>query len=320
VSCGTSNAPGSEPTEVSGLFSADSVWNRPDVGSQPLGDQRLAQELTQEAKSEIKQGIGPWIETSNSSTPVYVVGPQQRCVPVHLEVTQAYGKTLRQAFERVPLPADARPAAGSDAHLTLIQPSTDSMWEFWKLHRDGDQWAASWGGAIHDVSSSPGYYTSNSWPGARSYWGASATSLPVVAGTMTIGELESGHIGHALAVSIPDARQGVFAFPAQRTDGTLSTDEAIPEGTTFRLDPKVDLDALHLPRVVRIMAEAAQKYGIIVRDKTLHAIGFYAEDPSPLGTNPYKHLFDGETPGVLLKSFPWTHLQVVRLNLKSNTA
>ena len=51
----------------------------------------------------------------------------------------------------------------------------------------------------------------------------------------------------------------------------------------FRLDPKLDVAALHLPRVVEMMAEAAQRYGIIVRDKTLHAIGFYAEDPSPLG-------------------------------------
>ena len=69
-----------------------------------------------------------------------------------------------------------------------------------------------------------------------------------------------------------------------------------------------------------MMAEAAQRYGIIVRDKTLHAIGFYAEDPSPLGTNPYTRLFDGKSPGELLQSFPWTHLQVVKSTLKSNTA
>lgn len=319
VSCGTKNATASEPTRLSGLFSPDSVWNRSDIASQPLGDPRLARELAHEAASEMKDGIGPWIETSNSSTPVYLVGPDQRCVRVRLAVTQRYGKTLRRAFERVPLPADAQPAAGSDAHLTLIQPSTNSMWEFWKLHRDGEEWEASWGGAIHNVSSSPGYYTSSSWPGARPYWGASATSLPVIAGTMTIGELESGHIDHALAMSLPNAREGVFAFPAQRTDGTLGASKAIPEGTTFRLDPKLDLKALRLPRIIETMAEAAQRYGIIVRDKTLHGIAFYAEDPSPLTTNPYERLFGGESPIQLLKSFPWTHLQVVKLNLKSST-
>ncbi len=253
---------------MSGLFSADSIWNRPDVGSQPLGDPRLAQGLTQEAESEIKEGIGPWIETSDDSTPIYVVGSSQRCVPVHLDVTQAYGKTLRTAFARVPMPADAHPAAGYDAHLTLIQPSTDSMWEFWHLRRDGDQWRAAWGGAIHNISSSPGYYTSNSWPGAQASWGSTATSLPVVAGTMTIGELERGQINHALAIAIPDAKQGEFAFPAERTDGTLTTSVAIPEGTVFRLDPQLDIASLHLPRIIQMMAEAAQRYGIIVRDRT----------------------------------------------------
>ncbi len=305
---------------MAGLFATDSVWNRPDAGSQPLGDQRLAQELTQQAESEIKEGIGPWIETSNDSTPIYVVGLHQRCVRVHLDVTQAYGKTLRAAFARVPLPADAHPAAGSDAHLTLIQPSTNSMWEFFKLRRERDEWHAGWGGAIHDVSASPGYYTSISWPGAHPYWGATATSLPVVAGTITIGELEQGHIDHALAISIPNARRGVFAFPAQRTDGTLTASVAIPEGSIFRLDPKVNIPSLHLPRVVSIMAEAAQRYGIIVRDKTLDAIAFYAEDPTPLGTNPYVRLFGGKTPGVLLKSFPWKYLQAVHSSVKAGPA
>jgi hypothetical protein len=137
---------------------------------------------------------------------------------------------------------------------------------------------------------------------------------------MTIGELQSGHIDHALAIAIPNASKAQFAFPAQRTDGTSPDSQAIPEGTRFRLDPKLDVKALHLPRVVEIMAQAAQRYGIIVRDKTLHAIGFYAEDPSPLGTNPYTSLFGGKSPGELLQSFPWSHLQAVQSELKSNTA
>jgi hypothetical protein len=137
---------------------------------------------------------------------------------------------------------------------------------------------------------------------------------------MTIGELERGRIDHALAIAIPNARQGVVAYPAERTDGTLNTSVAIPEGTVFRLDPKLDLASLHLPRVIETMAEAAQRYGIIVRDRTHHAIGFFAEDPTPLGANPYTRIFDGKSPGLLLQSFPWKYLQVVKTNLKSSTA
>ena len=56
VSCGTRNGAGSEPTELSGLFSSNSVWNRPDAGTAQLGNQRLAQALIQEADSEIRAG------------------------------------------------------------------------------------------------------------------------------------------------------------------------------------------------------------------------------------------------------------------------
>jgi hypothetical protein len=320
VSCGAENSPGSEPTSLTGLFSANSVWNRSDIASQPLGDQQLAQELTQEADSEMKEGIGPWIETDTDSTPVYAVGSAQRCVPVHLvDAAQPNGQSLSKAFARVPLPDNAHPAAGSDGHLTVIQPSTDSMWEFWRLRRVGAQWQADWGGAMHDVSSNPGYYTAGSWPGAGSDWGSTATSLPVVAGTMTVGELERGQIDHALAIALPNVRKGAFAFPAERTDGTLTAPSAIPEGAMFRLNPKLDLKTLHLPPVVQTMAQAAQRYGIIVRDRTLHAIGFYAEDPTPLGTDPYTRLFDGKSPSELLASFPWKYLQAVKSNLTTGT-
>ena len=36
-----------------------------------------------------------------------------------------------------------------------------------------------------------------------------------------------------------------------------------------------------------MIAQAAQEYGLIVRDQTHHAIGLYAENPIPLGKNPY---------------------------------
>ena len=47
--------------------------------------------------------------------------------------------------------------------------------------------------------------------------------------------------------------------------------------------------------MTRMMAKAAQRYGIIVRDQTGHAISFFAENPSQYGaTDPY-------TPGRVLR-------------------
>lgn len=314
MSCGKQrNAVISRPDQR--LFAPSSVWNRPLPADAPT-DQGLADQLISEVRHEIQEGTGPYIQTTTYSTPLYVVGPAQRCVRVTLDVTAAYGRTLKRAFVRVPLPAGARPAAGTDHHLTLWQPSTDSLWEFWKLVRRPDGWHAAWGGAMHGVSHNPGYFTSSAWPGAKSYWGATATSLPAIAGTMTVAELKSGRIDHALAITVPNARAHVYAAPAQRTDGTLSDPEAIPEGAHFRLDPKLDVGKLDLPPVVRAMAIAAQRYGLIVRDKTLADVGFFAEDPAPLGANPYPKLFGGQYPSVLLKQFPWSHLQALKPQLQ----
>jgi hypothetical protein len=236
---------------------------------------------------------------------------------VKLDVTQPYGRTLRRAFRKVPLPADARPAAGLDKHLTVWQPSTDALWEFFRLRRERDGWHAGWGGAIRHVSQSPGYFTADAWPGARWYWGATATSLPAIAGTMTIRELQQGRIDHALAISVPNARSGIFAHPARRTDGTLRDPDAIPEGARFRLDPKLDLSNLTMPPLVRTIAVAAQRYGMIVRDKTLHATAFFAEDPTHFaGPNPYVPLLEGRLPSELLQAFPWRHVQAMPLDLR----
>jgi hypothetical protein len=299
-------------------FARDAVWNLPVADDAPLdpNSRTIVRAFVADIARQRKAGIGPWISTTNSSSPVYTVPADQRRVRVVLDVDQAYGRTLREAFRAVPLPADAKPAEGPDRHLILLQPSTDSMWEFWHLRREGGQWRAAWGGAMNHVSRSPGYFTRDSWPGARSYWGATATSLPLLAGLIRPSELEAGRIEHALAIAIPNARAKVAAWPAQRTDGTLDAPGAVPEGARFRLDPKLDVASLHLPPATEAIALAAQRYGLIVRDKTLHATGFFAEDTTPAGRNPYPRLFGGRTPGELLARFPWEHLQLLQMRFR----
>ena len=66
-----------------------------------------------------------------------------------------------------------------------------------------------------------------------------------------------------------------------------------------------------------MIAEAAQRYGIIVRDHTAN-VTFYAQDPVPTGTEPYAGphgYFEGKTPAQLLASFPWSHLQLLKMKL-----
>jgi hypothetical protein len=301
------------------LFSADGVWNKPLARDAPLDP--ASPQMTKNLLGVVDRQPdrrGAWIETTDYAVPVYTVPKNQPTVPVTLDAQGAYADTLRKAFAAgVPIPDNAKPAAGTDHHLVIVQPSTDRMWEFWVARKTGGRWSAKWGGAMRSVSRNPGFFDSRAWPGAQSNWGATATSLPLVGGLMRASELEDGHINHALAIALPAPRAKVFAWPAQRTDGWSSDPSAIPEGAHLRVSPDADLSKIQSP-LVRTMAEAAQKYGMIVRDKTAAAVGFYAESSASLGRNPYTGkdgLFEGKYPSDLLAQFPWDSVQVLKMDL-----
>lgn len=303
------------------LFAPSSVWNAPlgpDASVDRSSPQLMAWLLAQIAEEQT-QSTGPWIETTSYSTTVYRVPANQPTVPVTLDNHEPWAASLAAAFRAVPIPAGAQPAEGTDAEMTIWQPSTDRLWEFWRARSEPDGWHAEWGGAMENVSRSPGYYTKQSWPGAQSYWGTTATSLPVLAGTMTISELQQGQINHALAIDLPSVRADAYSWPAQRTDGRNPNPDAIPEGAHLRISPRVDIASLHLPPVAREMALAAQRYGMIVRDQTNHAVGFYAEDPTPTGSNPYPLLMNDEMPAELLAKFPWKDVEILRMELRHGT-
>lgn len=280
--------------------------------------------LDAEVAREEGLGIGPWISTGAE---IYVVGPDQPTVLVQLDNPTASRAALQAAFTAVPIPPNAQPGADADAEMTVWQPSSDKLWEFFEMRLLSDGWHATWGGAIDDVSQSPGYYDATAWPGASTNWGATASSLPHAAGVITLADINQGAIDHALAVNLPYPCQGVYSWPAQRSDGTGSAANCIPEGAHLRIDPSLNIAALHLPLFVQMMAEAAQKYGIIVRDQTHWDIGFWIEDPTPTGTNPFYSNgapsstgpLQGMWPNQLLSYFPWSAVQVLKMDLHDTT-
>ena len=299
------------------LFSATSFWNEQLSAASPLdpNSAALVQSLAAEVQREHTANIGPWIGASSGSTPLYRVPRGQPRLRVHLDSPNSRGgKALQRAFASVPIPRGAKAAVPPDRHMTIWQPSTDRLWEFFGARHLSDGWHAEWGGAIRRVSKSPGYYTGSAWPGATRNWGATASSLPVIGGTMLLDELKAGRIDHALAINLPAPRAGVFAWPAQRTDGTGPL-TALPEGARLRLDPTLDLRALHLPKLTRMIARAAQRYGLVVRDQTHHAISLFGENPSQFGGSPYARYFRGRNPQQLLANFPWDRLQVLEMHL-----
>jgi hypothetical protein len=155
------------------------------------------------------------------------------------------------------------------------------------------------------------------WPEAKSWWGPSASSFSIAGGLITLEDLQRGQIDHALAIAIPNVRAGVYSSPAQRTDGKSTSPFSLPEGAHLRLDPNLNLSTLAMPRITRMIAEAAQRYGIFVRDGARVA-HFFAQDPVNATANPYigpHGYFESQYPGRLLASFPWSHLQLLAMEL-----
>lgn len=301
----------SAPPRCGRFFAPLSVWNgelAPGAELDPASD-RIVGALAKEVSREFASGPQPTVNTTAYSVPIYTVPSDQPLVPVQLEGNDP---ALAQSFQRVPLPASARPAPGTDGHLVIWQPSRDKLWEFWRARHTSTGWRAVWGGSIGDVSASPGFYSGN-----QAAWGATASSFSIAGGLITAAELRRGEIPHALGIGVPHPRANVYAWPAQRTDGDSTADTSLPEGARLRLDPALDLDKLGLPPPVLAIARAAQRYGIIVRDHG-EVVAFNAEDPTPLGANPYPQLFQGARPADLLRTFPWDHLQLLKMDLRGN--
>ncbi len=301
------------------FFSPTSVWNEPLSNQTEIdpSSKAVVNQFASEVAGAEASGEGPWINTTNWSIPVYTVPANQPTVSVQL-TNHAPEATLSSAWSAVPLPANAIPAVGTDGTLIVWQPSSDKLWEFHRLvHEDDGNWSATWGGAMMNVSANRGAYGPEAWPGARSWWGISASSLSLVGGLISFEDFAKGQINHALEMAIPNIRGEVYASPAERSDGKSANPLALPEGARLRLNPALNLASLHLPRVTMMLAEAAQRYGIVVTDFA-RVPEIFAQDPIPTGTNPYAGphgYFEGKYPDQLLASFPWGQLELVKMAL-----
>jgi len=294
----------SDPPPVAGIsqapaldrpFSSTGFWNSPIRAQAKPG--ALSRAL---AKQE--HLTGAWINTTNYSAPVFVVPAKQDTVRVQIDHPPSPNRdALQREMATVPIPAGARPGGGTDARMVVWQPSTDTMWELWRMRRRGG-WHAGWGAKISGVSRLRGV---NPFP-----FGATASGLPLAGGLITMDDIRSGSIDHVLALGIPAPRAGVFVAPANRTDGRFTGPNSIPEGTRFRLDPTLDVKSLGLSRVATMIARAAQRYGMVVRDGS-EVVTFYAQDPTPTGSNPWLAWFGGKSAARALAGFPWDRLQVV---------
>ena len=74
------------------------------------------------------------------------------------------------------------------------------------------------------------------------------------------------------------------------------------------------LNYLDLHPLTRMMAEAAQKHGVIVRDFAGSTV-FFGEDPTASGSDAWERAYDGTPPWQIAQQFPWARLEALPLEL-----
>src|SRR5205814_446043 len=169
------------------------------------------------------------------------------------------------------------------------------MWSSWP-QSDGSWHAGS--GAVWSLTSDalrPAGWTS-----------ADAAGLPILPGLVRYDEVASGHIDHAirLTVNATDAR---YIWPARHKTGSTSYPSRPPMGERFRLKASVDIS--RFSPADQVILQALKTYGAIVADNgsswfisgapdsrwndsdlhdltTLHGSDFEAVDESSLMVDP----------------------------------
>jgi hypothetical protein len=290
------------------VFRGDSFWYKAIPEHVTLHENTV--EFAKEFARQVREHYGHiGINYGDYSAPVYAAGadtPRTRVDLWDCLHTNYRDARLAQDFQQVPIPEFAEPAGGTDAEMTIYDPASDTMWEFWNARKRNGAWEACWGGRMQKVSSNAGIW--------EKPYGAAATGLPFAPGQILAAELERGEINHVLGIALVDAQAATYSWPANRSDGRNADKSAtrIPEGLRLRLDPSVRIDDLHLHPIAKIIARAAQRYGFVVWDIG-GSVALRAENPRRYTTrglpNPYPKLFGGTPSYAIMNGFPWDHMQ-----------
>jgi hypothetical protein len=250
---------------------------------------------------------GSFLNTTSYSTPIYTVSADQPRVPYVINSTSSVVGRVRQEFVGgVPIPAGAHPSLGTDGQMTIWQPATDTLWELYQAQRVGGAWHGHWGAVMPQVSRNPGVFPR--LPGGV-FISTTASGLPLVGGLITLADLRRGRIDHALQLGIPETRRSVSSRPATTTDGVNAGPGSIPEGARFRLPASLNVASLHLPPLARMLAAAAQRYGVVVIDQS-GSVAFRGQDP--LGSNAWARALGGRSTASVIGQFPWRQLELVQ--------
>jgi hypothetical protein len=156
----------------------------------------------------------------------------------------------------VPLDAPVEGGAQSagDRHVLVLQQGTCQLFELGVAQRTANGWTA-YVGARFDLTT--GALRPLTWTSAD------AAGLPILPGLVRYDEVASGAIRHAIRVTFSQTQRG-FILPATHFASSRTDPDLPPMGMRLRLSAVYDISGL--TGQSRVIAEAMQRYGLIVAD------------------------------------------------------
>jgi len=258
-------------------YSENSIWNTPIVEnpsydlSSPEMIETLALDLGGMITSDPNQYSYP-VYYIDESTPRWDIP----CRKYRCSIITPDGITKVDVLKNVPIPSDARPSAGTDEQMIIIDTVAFTEYDLWGAERTDTGWVIQ-NGSIYNILGN----------GMPPTYGSRGAGVPYYAGLIRPWEIDQGRIEHAIAFAYDYTAAGNCVFPASKTDGKSTVPYSIPEGARLQLDPALtesDFDELGLNRTGKIIARALQEYGMFLIDNSGRP-KIYAEN---LTANPYE--------------------------------
>ena len=167
---------------------------------------------------------------------------------------------------QVPIPPGAKPSAGSDGQMIVVDLETGDEYDIWRYS------------APNRCENITKYVRGVHRDAVEENYRSRGAGVPYLAGLIRPWEIAQGRIEHALAFGYSLTRSTRCVWPASKTDGKSDNPNAIPQGARIQLDPALDVDSIPgLDRTGRIIARALQEYGAFLID-TSGANKIYVED------------------------------------------
>lgn len=203
----------------------------------------------------LRPGFGhPEEDGSPMGFRIFTIPADQKKLKVNFEFNDPATYDMIQ----YPIPDEATSLKGNFRnHCVILDPTNKKLYELYAPRKEQDGWTVT-GGLCYDLTSAK--------PREAGRKGAGSSGLPILAGLVTVQEVQAGKIEHALLFTVRKTQPGRISpatgFASKETDDNLP-----PMGLRLRL--RNDFDAKWWPKTTQVIVEALKTYGMVVVDNNL---------------------------------------------------